>query len=86
MSFLSLTPRLTETRDNCVVYSLNMVPLQFSTGKYHPLAHCPQIYVQDFGGRCPDTALEIVGDNVALVTQTTLFIFDWKTGRKRLVR
>ncbi|KAF8329211.1 hypothetical protein F5887DRAFT_1111444 [Amanita rubescens] len=75
---------LTDSQDNHVVYSLNMVPLQFSTGKYHPLAQCPQIYVQDFGGRCPDTVLEIVGNNVALATRTRLFIFDWKTGRKKL--
>jgi len=62
-----------------------MVLLQFSTGKYHPLAHCPQIYVQDFD-ECPDIALEVVDDNIALETETRLFIFDWKTGRKRLVR
>jgi hypothetical protein len=86
MSFLNLSPRLTDTQDNRVVYSLNMVPLQFSTGKYHPLAHCHQIYIQDFNEECPDTALEIVGDNVALATRTRLVIFDWKTGRKKLVR
>ncbi|KAF8329212.1 hypothetical protein F5887DRAFT_1142549 [Amanita rubescens] len=75
---------LIDTQDNRVVYSLIMVPLQFSTGKYHPLAHCPQIYVQNFNERWQNVALEIVGDNVALVTPARLFIFDWKTGRKKL--
>ena len=86
MFFLNLIPRLIDTQDNRVVCSLNMVLLQFSTGKYHPLAFCPRIHVQDFDGRRPDIALEIVGDNVALATRAILFIFDWKTGRKKLVR
>ncbi|KAF8335199.1 hypothetical protein F5887DRAFT_892119, partial [Amanita rubescens] len=70
---------------NDAVYSLSMVLLQFSTGQHHPLAQCPLIYVKGSYYR-PDgeTVLDISGDHVALVTGNILFIFDWKTGHKRL--
>ena len=86
MSGLNLVSRIpTNTQENRVVYSVNMIPLQFSTGEYHPLARYPRIHVQDFDEMRPGIAVEIVGDNIALVTQTRLFIFDWKTGQKKLV-
>ena len=78
-------------------YSLDLVLLKFSTGEYHPLARQPRIHVQT----SPEARLwvspGIVGDHLALVVHSEeepeddvysydrLFIFDWKTGHKRLV-
>jgi hypothetical protein len=66
-----------------------MTLLQFSTGEYHPLAHCPRIDIQDYYDLDQLITLEIAGDNVALLVGTRggdqLYIFDWKTGHKRLV-
>ncbi|KAF8347179.1 hypothetical protein F5887DRAFT_1281293 [Amanita rubescens] len=68
-------------------YSMYMILLQFSTREYHPLAHRPRIDVRDYE-RGQDVTLEIAGDNLALLVEThrmaQLFIFDWKTGHKRL--
>ncbi|KAM6499996.1 hypothetical protein JOM56_005504 [Amanita muscaria] len=72
-------------------HSLDLVLLKFSTGEYHTLARNPRIHVQ----RSPSAELwvspTIVGDNIALVVHSEddtvpdkLFIFDWKTGHKRL--
>ncbi|KIL63036.1 hypothetical protein M378DRAFT_80273 [Amanita muscaria Koide BX008] len=72
------------------LYSLDLVLLKFSTGEYHPLARHPRIHVQRSPSTRPAIALEIVGDNLALVINSRhvcpdkLFIFDWKTGYKRL--
>lgn len=66
-------------------HSLSMILLRFSTGEYHPLAQCPQIYLMDSLQTDPDIVLEISGDNVALLSGDVLFIFDWKTGKRRLV-
>jgi hypothetical protein len=69
-----------------------MVLLQFSTGEYHPLAQHSRIFVQDSSLRRPAIAMEIVGDNLALVVNNggrindKLYIFDWKTGHRKLVR
>jgi hypothetical protein len=75
--------------DQRPTYSMYMILLQFSTREYHPLAHRPRIDVQDYE-RGQRVALEIAGDNLALLVGThrmaQLFIFDWKTGHKRLVR
>lgn len=80
---------------------MELILLQFSTGEYHPLARYPRITLQDFPSsvRPPEIALEIVGDNLALVIfnatgnfrihkrfRDKLFIFDWKAGHKKLVR
>ena len=73
-----------DTEENRV--DLYMIPLQFSTGEYHPLARYPPIYIEEFDEMYPSVAVEIVGDNIALMTRTSLFIFDWKTGRRRMVR
>ena len=71
-----------------ITYSMYMTIIQFSTGEYHPLAHRPQIHVQDYE-RGHHVTLEIAGDNIALLVDTHrmehLFIFNWKTGHKRLV-
>ena len=71
---------------------LEIILLQFSTGEYHPLARNPQIYVQDSSSRRPAIAMEIVGESLALVVNNRggrfrdkLFIFNWKTGHKKLV-
>ncbi|KAF8627030.1 hypothetical protein AX15_004565 [Amanita polypyramis BW_CC] len=70
-----------------ITYSMYMILLQFSTREYHPLAHCPRIDVQDYE-RGQRVTLEIAGDSLALLVKThrmaQLFIFDWKTGHKRL--
>ena len=69
-----------------------MTLLQFSTGEYHPLAHRPRIDVQleDYERSEYISMLEIAGDNLALLIDARgrgqVFIFDWKTGHKRLVR
>ena len=74
------------TMPRCSIY---MTLLQFSTGEYHPLAHCPRIDIQDRYELNQMIMLEIAGDNLALLVGTRggdqLYIFDWKTGRKRLV-
>ncbi|KAM6499877.1 hypothetical protein JOM56_005385 [Amanita muscaria] len=72
-------------------YSLDLVLLKFSTGEYHPLARHPRIHVQI----SPDSRLEvnagIAGDNLVLLVHNDngnfpdkLFMFEWKTGHKRL--
>ncbi|KAF8316028.1 hypothetical protein F5887DRAFT_1167534 [Amanita rubescens] len=73
------------TMPRCSIY---MTLLQFSTGEYHPLAHCPRIDIQDNYELNQIIKLEIAGDNLALLVGTRggdqLYIFDWKTGHKRL--
>ncbi|KIL62142.1 hypothetical protein M378DRAFT_166125 [Amanita muscaria Koide BX008] len=69
-------------------YSLDLVLLKFSTGEYHPVARHPLIHVQTSPSARPFSNVTIVGDNLALVIHdqdgSKLFIFDWKTGHKRL--
>ncbi|KAM6500889.1 hypothetical protein JOM56_003903 [Amanita muscaria] len=69
-------------------HSLSLVLLKFSTGGYHPLARCPHIHVQRSYSPQPYTIVRIAGDNLVLVVYdedgSKLFIFDWKTGHKRL--
>ncbi|KAM6496831.1 hypothetical protein JOM56_007304 [Amanita muscaria] len=69
-------------------HSLDLVLLKFSTGEYHPLAHHPLIHVQRSPSKQPGATVRIVGDHLALVIHdedgSKLFIFDWKTGHKRL--
>ncbi|KAM6497484.1 hypothetical protein JOM56_007957 [Amanita muscaria] len=69
-------------------HSLDLVLLKFSTGEYHPLARHPLIHVERSPSTAPYTLVRIVGDNLALVVHdlnsSKLFIFDWKTGHKRL--
>ncbi|KAM6497481.1 hypothetical protein JOM56_007954 [Amanita muscaria] len=69
-------------------YSLDLVLLKFSTGEYHPVARHPLIHVQRSPSALPFANVTIVGDNLALVVHdqdgSKLFIFDWKTGHKRL--
>ncbi|KIL62095.1 hypothetical protein M378DRAFT_13054, partial [Amanita muscaria Koide BX008] len=69
-------------------HSLDLVLLKFSTGEYHPLAHHPLIHVHRSPSAQPCITIRIVGDNLALVVYdqdgSKLFIFDWKTGHKRL--
>ncbi|KIL63953.1 hypothetical protein M378DRAFT_648534 [Amanita muscaria Koide BX008] len=71
-------------------HSLDLVLLKFSTGEYHPLARHPRIHVQRSLSARPETILEVVGDNLALIINdrsmftAKLFVFDWKTGHERL--
>ncbi|KAM6489619.1 hypothetical protein JOM56_014941 [Amanita muscaria] len=69
-------------------HSLDLVLLKFSTGEYHPLARRPLIHVQRSPSARPFTFIRIVGDNLALLVHaqdgSKLFVFDWKTGHKRL--
>ncbi|KIL58909.1 hypothetical protein M378DRAFT_85776, partial [Amanita muscaria Koide BX008] len=74
-------------------HSLDLVLLKFSTGEYHPLARHPRIHVQRSSDVRPSVIPTVLGDNVALVVHSgenaaaslhKLFIFDWKTGHKRL--
>ncbi|KAM6497451.1 hypothetical protein JOM56_007924 [Amanita muscaria] len=69
-------------------HSLDLVLLKFSTGEYHPLARRQLIHVQRSPSAEPYTSVKIVGDSLALVIHdhdgSKLFIFDWKTGHKRL--
>ncbi|KAF8625449.1 hypothetical protein AX17_006850 [Amanita inopinata Kibby_2008] len=70
--------------------ALDLVFLKFSTGEYHPLAEQHRIHVCKSASSQPSVALEIVGDNIALVLTSRggemdiLFIFNWKTGKKKL--
>ena len=88
MTLLTLNARLTNHDQGYATYSMYMILLQFYTGEYHPLAHHPRIDVQHYE-RGQHVMLEIAGDNIALLVDTyrtaQLFIFDWKTGHKRLV-
>ncbi|KIL55617.1 hypothetical protein M378DRAFT_17777 [Amanita muscaria Koide BX008] len=72
-------------------HSLDLVLLKFSTGEYHPLARRPRIHVQRSPDAQPWVTPTVLGDNVALVVHSggntslhQLFIFDWKSGHKRL--
>ncbi|KIL66426.1 hypothetical protein M378DRAFT_160889 [Amanita muscaria Koide BX008] len=72
-------------------HSLDLVLLKFSTGEYHPLARQHRIHIQRSSSARPWVIPRIVGDNLALVVHSQngtcpdkLFIFDWKTGHKRL--
>ncbi|KAM6497732.1 hypothetical protein JOM56_005680 [Amanita muscaria] len=69
-------------------HSLDLVLLKFSTGEVHPFALHPLIHVQRSPSSQPYISIKIVGDNIALVVHdedgSKLFIFDWKTGHKRL--
>ncbi|KAM6498857.1 hypothetical protein JOM56_006805 [Amanita muscaria] len=69
-------------------YSLDLVLLKFSTGEYHPLARHPRIHVQRSPSARPYAKVSIVGDHLALLVDgedgSKLFIFEWKTGHKRL--
>ncbi|KAM6497452.1 hypothetical protein JOM56_007925 [Amanita muscaria] len=71
-------------------HSLDLVLLKFSTGEYHPLARHPLIHIQKSPSARPYTMARIVGDNLAFVVHdeleecSKLFIFDWRTGHKRL--
>ena len=69
--------------------SLDLALLKFSTGEYHPSARDPLIHVQRSPTSQPYVSVRIVGNNLALVVNgqggSKLFIFDWKTGHKRLV-
>ena len=89
MMLLTLNTRSTNEGHVRVSYSLYITLLQFSTGEYHPLAHCPRIDVGEYE-RDHYVILEVAGDNIALLIviyrMSQLFIFDWKTGLKKLVR
>ncbi|KAM6497457.1 hypothetical protein JOM56_007930 [Amanita muscaria] len=69
-------------------HSVDLVLLKFSTGEYHPLARRQLLHVQRSTLAEPYTSIKIVGDSLALVIHdhdgSKLFIFDWKTGHKRL--
>jgi hypothetical protein len=55
------------TMPRCSIY---MTLLQFSTGEYHPLAHCPRIDIQDYYDLDKMSMLKIAGDNLALLVGT----------------
>ncbi|KIL58901.1 hypothetical protein M378DRAFT_85790, partial [Amanita muscaria Koide BX008] len=72
-------------------HSLDLVLLKFSTGEYHPLARHPRIHVQSSPDAQPGVIPTVLGDSLVLVVGSEentslhqLFIFDWKTGHKRL--
>ncbi|KIL62124.1 hypothetical protein M378DRAFT_805600 [Amanita muscaria Koide BX008] len=70
------------------MHSIDLVLLKFSTGEYHPHARHSLIHVQRSASARPYITVRIVGDNLALIFHdedgSKLFIFDWKTGHKRL--
>ena len=91
MMLITLNARSTNRDQRHITYSMYLTLLsllQFATGDYHPLAHHPQIDVQDYE-RGQNVVLEITGDNLALLVNThrmtQLFMFDWKMGHKRLI-
>ncbi|KIL62103.1 hypothetical protein M378DRAFT_805228 [Amanita muscaria Koide BX008] len=69
-------------------HSVDLVLLKFSTGEYHPLARRQLLHVRRSTLAKPYTSIKIVGDSLALVIHdhdgSKLFIFDWKTGHRRL--
>ncbi|KAM6497441.1 hypothetical protein JOM56_007914 [Amanita muscaria] len=70
-------------------HTLYLVLVKLSTGEYHPLARYPKIHIQRSFSALPYISVKIVGDNLALVVHDrlphgNLFIFDWKTGHRRL--
>ncbi|KAM6497468.1 hypothetical protein JOM56_007941 [Amanita muscaria] len=77
-----------EVGNQADLHSIDLVLLKFSTGEYHPHARHSLIHVQRSPSARPYITVRIVGDNLALVLHdqdgSKLFIFDWKTGHKRL--
>ncbi|KAM6497469.1 hypothetical protein JOM56_007942 [Amanita muscaria] len=77
-----------EVGNQADMHSIDLVLLKFSTGEYHPHARHSLIHVQRSASARPYITVRIVGDNLALILHdqdgSKLFIFDWKTGHKRL--
>ncbi|KAF5369663.1 hypothetical protein D9615_010237 [Tricholomella constricta] len=69
--------------------------LQFSTGKPHPRARSPVLFVSESHWPRPSIGIEIVGSHLALVTTHFLnplqprdrfYVFEWQTGALKMVR
>lgn len=83
--------------DNDMRFCIEILLLQFSTGKPHPEAQQQRILVTESPWPRPAIGIEIVGDTLALITnchhhihalpfEDEFYIFDWKTGVQKMVR
>lgn len=75
--------------------NIEIVLLEFSTGKPHPQARLPRLFVKKSPWVHPFISIGIVGDTLALLTnchddesnpEDDLYIFDWKAGILKMVR
>ncbi|KAF9464318.1 hypothetical protein BDZ94DRAFT_1308099 [Collybia nuda] len=71
------------------MHTIEISLLKFSTGKRHPEAQFPDIFVAESRWARPSAFIIIVGDALALITahydnpsdpDDDLYVFDWKTG------
>ncbi|KAF8063143.1 hypothetical protein FPV67DRAFT_1782712 [Lyophyllum atratum] len=75
------------------MHVIELLLLEFSSGKHHPLARSPVLFVAETRWPRPSIGIEIVGDNLALITnhflghqrpRDTFYVFDWKTGALKM--
>ncbi|KAF8054232.1 hypothetical protein FPV67DRAFT_1132241 [Lyophyllum atratum] len=76
------------------MHVIEVLLLEFSTGKPHPLARIPVLSVVETHWPRPAIGIEIVGDHLALVLtyyvnhehapRDRFYIFDWKTGTLKM--
>lgn len=80
------------TQDN--LKNIEIVLLEFSTGKPHPQAHLPRLFVKKSQWIHPSVSIGVVGDTLALLTayydnesrpEDDIYIFDWKAGVLKMV-
>lgn len=69
------------------VQKIGVALLRFSTGRSHPQARRPKIFVTESQGMDPDISIAISGDTLALIItqdrprpEDHIYIFDWKAG------
>jgi hypothetical protein len=92
--FASLTQFRTPQGETSSMHNIEILLLKFSTGEPHPQARLSRLFVEESRGYRPAIGIEIVGDNLALITShydnpfdpdDDLYVFDWKTGVLKLV-
>lgn len=88
-------PRGDHDNDDFNMHTIEIILLQLSTGKPHPLAQNPRIVVGSARWPRPAIGIEIVGNHLALVTthfqnpfrpDDRFYVFDWKKGVLKMVR
>ncbi|KAF5380137.1 hypothetical protein D9615_006303 [Tricholomella constricta] len=89
IAIVTTKPHPTDTSVHIIELNL----LQFSTGQPHPRARNPVFFVAETGWPRPAIGIEIVGDNIALITTHFLnpfqprdrfYIFDWPTATLKM--
>ncbi|KAG6844656.1 hypothetical protein H0H87_005107 [Tephrocybe sp. NHM501043] len=89
IAIMTFTPHPSIPRRNVIEIHL----LQLSTGKPHPLAKNPVLFISETRASQPSMLIEIVGDHLVLVMSQhtphfhfldSLRVFEWKTGVLKL--